>query len=175
MSSCKSTWSLIVVDSPLTVVELSLILAGNSSTTVLIIVEASLAVIGELLIVGLLAVVAVGVSTVSADTLGTVDVSSSVTFEVALTVAGGPLFSISDEAPEPISSISMVFNGFYVPQITMDSESDINNCTFDLMYDGLVIGNTKFRCSSCSFCSLMSLHTSLVFICQSKDPFYYYT
>ena len=122
--SCKTTWSLIALDSPLTVVELSLILAGNSSTTfdkVSIIVEASLAAIGEfLIVVDLLAVVAVGASTVSANTLGTLDVSSSITFEVA----GGPLFSIADEAPEPISSINTVFNGFYVPQVTMNGKSD---------------------------------------------------
>lgn len=125
MSSCKTTWSLIVLDSSsLTVVELSLVLAGNSSTTfdtALTTAEASLAVIGEfLIVVDFFAVVAVGASTVSADTLGTLGVSPSTTFDVA----GGPLFSIADEAPEPISSINMVFNGFYVPQVTMDGKSD---------------------------------------------------
>ena len=115
MSSCKTTWSLTVLDSPLTVVELSLILAGNSSTgfdTILTIVEASLVI---LTVVDLLADVAVGASTVPTKSLGILDVSSLITVKVVL--AGGPL-SITGEAAKPISSINTVFNGFCVPWVT---------------------------------------------------------
>ena len=115
VSSCKTTGSLTALGSLLTVVELSLSLAGNCSTafdTALTILEVSLAVIDEFLtVVDLLVVVAAAASTVPVKSLGTLDVSS---FEVVLTVAGESL-SIAGKAPEPISSINTVFNGFCVP------------------------------------------------------------
>ena len=94
----------------MTVEQLSLILVDNSSTVLdaaLTIVEVSSA---ELTVIDL-----------PANTLGTLDVLSFITDEVVFAVASSGPLSISDVAPDPISSTR---TGFCEPQVILGGKSD---------------------------------------------------
>ena len=106
--SCLAGGSLTVFDSPLTVAELPLTLAGEFSTVFVTLLTTSAVVVEPSSAVDLPVVV-------TAEPTGTLNVSSFIMAEVVFDVGGGAL-PAAGEAPELISSITTVFNGFCVPQ-----------------------------------------------------------